>query len=932
MARLPVSAFQKISLSYHDTRIRLCTGQTCYAFTRQGNQWAFSGAFAGRKPVAIPVSREDGFLLKGGEAAAATVLKNTASEITLCFSGFKNAPAEARIYYTVMAEDVLPRLIVSFEGFPQPTVRYRTAAAGKEEHGAWVTRGETAADRENKEVFIDAGGPFVFGHCTAGGLQAGYVFQAFVHNHIDKHGRSEQRANTFFRSGQGKTGDGRAYGYWQLRMGAGEPAKYALVLDGSAERFHEVCEKYFAGAADEMTDFSKTAARFDAALAMRKMPLRLSCPESLVPGYGWQMTEYYPPHAKAAYPYGFDCGMQTGALLLYEGMATGRDWEKNFGRYVLDKTPLVSDTPGKAFFVKTSAGITRWSYFADEVNRFPMVEGGNWGISEKLYQSALIDGDTLLKQQALEMMMHDVEVKLNLSKMYFPPCWNAETGGLTDHRDDWFTTCGLAYCAELCSRYLYPATGDSGYLKKADRLTDWLCSFWGPEIKMNGLHENVNTFHCFSAWLVRAMIHRYERCHEKIFLDVAKDLAWVMILGDCITTDKDSNGNPLLGVTCVGVRGCVDYDCTPNLCHEKDQVFLDMMGLLLEYASGPGYAKYIYMQKLVLPRDGWKDAFGIQEQRDVNLRTNYDNYARAMTNLSFAIDESDDPQTAVFEKLVSLRSDSITCKRDLVISNPVRTGKRIRLSIHALRPGEYRVLKNNNPAGMYTSAALSRGIGLELPANSLTAVGVQPVRLIKHDAPQIDRYDHSITYLDELKPLDAQRGIGLPEPVFTKKVTFKGDPLRINGRTYTHGLGFKANTVALYQLEGKYKSLSLVLGMDDITSGLTYPSPSVYVTLFADGKNIYESGPFTPGTPAKKLSFDVRRCKVLAIRVSGNWDDGGNISHDFINMADMMLTGRLIPGPASPAGYSVGPPPGHAGDPERWSRIKTPYGNRIKPR
>lgn len=892
---LPGYALNKIGLIRNDTLISLCINETTYSFTMRNKRWAFFQASVKGKSIAIPASRKDAFLLNGGEAGTIIVLKNTSSEIIICFSDFPYTSSTAKVYYTISAHDILPRLIVSFEGFSQPVVRYRTTQVDQNEHGAWVTRGETATDAENKEVFIDASGPFVFGHCTTGGLEADYVLEAFVHDNINPHGKSQQQTNTFFKSGQGHSGNGGKYGYWQLRMGAGEPAKYALVLDASlGGRFHDVCEKYFADAVDEMVDFSKIHPAYDAELALQKMPLRLSCPESLVPGYGWQMKEYYPAHAKAAYPYGFDCGMQTGALLLYEGLATDRDWEKNFGRYVLEKTPMLSDTAAKSYFVKVPGGITRWSYFCDYTSSFPMMEGGNWGICEKLYQSALISRDTVIKQQALQMMMHDVNVKLNLKKMYFPACWNAASGKLTDHRDDWFTTCGLAYCAELCSEYLYPATGKSAYLQKADCITDWLCSYWGKEIRMNELNEHVNTFQCFSAWLVRAMVHRYERSQKKIFLDVAKDLAWVMILCDGITTANDSNGNPLLGVTCVGVRGCIDYDCTPNLCHEKDQVFLDMMGLLLKYAKGPSYAKYIFMQKLVLPRDRWSDAFGIQEQRNVNLRTNYDNYARAMTNLSFAIDGSDDPQVAVFEKLVSLRSDSITCKRDMSISNPVRTKKQISLHIQYLLPGKYTVLKNDKKIAIYTSAQLAKGIDMQISANSLTNVKVNPRQLYKIKRQQNEQYDHSVTYLDSMKPIDAQRGIGFPELIYARNKTFQGNPIRVYGQHYVHGLGLAANTVIVYHLDGQYKTLSFIPAMDDITRQLINPAPSVYVTLFADGHNIYESGPITKVTPLKKLSFNVKNCKVLVIRMSGNWDDKGDLSHDFISMVDAKLTGKKI--------------------------------------
>lgn len=190
-ASIPLYALNKIKLIRNDTLISLSIDQTSYSFTRQNNRWAFSCAFVNGKPVAIPVSHKDGFLLNGGEAARAAVLKNTSSEIEICFSGFSNAQVHAKVYYEVFAKDVLPRLVVTFEGFSQPTIKYRTAWIDENEHGAWVTRGETATDKENKEVFIDASGPFVFGHCTVNNHNVGYVIQAFVHKNINPRGKSE---------------------------------------------------------------------------------------------------------------------------------------------------------------------------------------------------------------------------------------------------------------------------------------------------------------------------------------------------------------------------------------------------------------------------------------------------------------------------------------------------------------------------------------------------------------------------------------------------------------------------------------------------------------------------------------------------------------------------------------------------------------------
>jgi len=84
-------------------------------------------------------------------------------------------------------------------------------------------------------------------------------------------------------------------------------------------------------------------------------------------------------------------------------------------------------------------------------------------------------------------------------------------GKLQDHRDDWNITACLAYCAGLSSEILYPETKDLAYLGIADRITGWLASVWGPELRMNFLHPKVNTYHCFMGWLPRALVHRYER-------------------------------------------------------------------------------------------------------------------------------------------------------------------------------------------------------------------------------------------------------------------------------------------------------------------------------------------------------------------------------------------------------------------------------------
>lgn len=53
-----------------------------------------------------------------------------------------------------------------------------------------------------------------------------------------------------------------------------------------------------------------------------------------------------------------------------------------------------------------------------------------------------------------------LDVKLDLEKMSYPPCWNpVENRVDDDHQDDWFRTPGRAYCAYVASTIANPETG-----------------------------------------------------------------------------------------------------------------------------------------------------------------------------------------------------------------------------------------------------------------------------------------------------------------------------------------------------------------------------------------------------------------------------------------------------------------------------------------
>ena len=490
------------------------------------------------------------------------------------------------------------------------------------------------------------------------------------------------------------------------------------------------------------------------------------------------------------------------------------------------------------------------------------------------------------------MVLHDLNVKLDLEKMTYPPCWSAKLNRVgEDHRDDWFMTPGLAYCAFVASRIAYPETRDPKYLVLADRICEWFASYIVPERKLNHLQGN-NMHAVFSHYLTLAFLDKYERSHERRFLDMARDMAWIHIMTTCTTAAKDRAGNPLAGTTCVGIRGCIDYDCAPNLCQEKDLTFVHILGPLLDHVSGPAYAKYIALCRLVLDKDSWKSAWTM-ELRDTNLRTQYDTYARGMANLIFALNSSSNPQVSAVEKLVSKSDVQVANRRDLMVVNGTPESRDTRLAVRFLPPGTYDVSLDGVKLNSKTHLQLAQGLDLNLAGNSMKRVQVQPRRSAPAAKPRIRGHDKSVTWLSDLTPFAAQRGTGQPEPVYRKDLGFDGSPLALGDQTFSKGLGCAANTVLIYDLSGEFARFEAEVGVDQAVAGRTNPPPSVFFTVFVDGLLRFESGPMFTNTPLRKINVDLRGARMLMLRLSCNWDDNGKSQNDLGDWAEARLVGRL---------------------------------------
>ncbi|HVV70124.1 MAG TPA: hypothetical protein VHI52_01215, partial [Verrucomicrobiae bacterium] len=740
----PLLLAGEVNLAIAPDQLRLSADQQVWVFDRSDGRWSLARIeLKGGAAVSV-LSRGDAFWIGSGEASGYEVLVDTPVEKAVRFS-----LAQGGAIYRVCSTDAVPVVHIEFTRTNETLCAFCAESSAVQEHGAWVTRGWVATDEDASEAFIDASNPWVFGHSSVGPVDLAYAFQARVYDHVQNNGRTEQRTASFFSAERHREPDGSFRPVWRLRMGANEPKAFAVLFDvGLGGRLSDVCEKYFAGAVDMQVDLTNVPrSAFDPEKCLQVMPVRLAAPDAFIPGWGLMMDEF----PNASYPFAHDSVWQTAALLAFEGMATGREWEHNFARYFLNKTPL-EGPDGKSYCVRRPGGLTRWGYFGTYRDGFVALDGGTWWQADILYHTARVLSDDTLRKAALDMVLHDLNVKLDLEKMTYPPCWNAALDRASDdHRDDWFMTPGLAYCAYMSATVAYPETKNPKYLGIADKISDWFAGYVVPEARLNHL-QGGNMHAVFSHYLTLAFLERYDRSRDRRFLDMARDMAWVHIMTTCITAAKDNAGNPLTGTTCVGVRGCVDYDCAPNLCHEKDLTFVSIIGPLLDHVSGPAYAKYLALCRLVLDKDSWKSAWKM-ELRDTNLRTMYDTYARGMANLMYALNPSSDPWVGSLEKLVSKSATSIRRERQVVVYNATGSERKTMLRIPFLRPGVYQLELDGRVLGREADGELSHGLQLTVPANSMQTLEVRAAGAELERPRRHARFDSSVTWLADLEPL-----------------------------------------------------------------------------------------------------------------------------------------------------------------------------------
>jgi len=154
-----------------------------------------------------------------------------------------------------------------------------------------------------------------------------------------------------------------------------------------------------------------------------------------------------------------------------------------------------------------------------------------------------------------------------------------------------------------------------------------------------------------------------------------------------------------------------------------------------------------------------------------------------------------------------------------------------------------------------------------------------PFRIVS----RIEVTNGKLIYLSDLRPSEVKETTLLARSSpFQRDRSVSGLPLRLRGRSYPRGLGVHSRSELTYALDGGFKKLSAVVGVDDAVGG----AGSVRFRVYGDGKVLYES-PVLHGTDAP-VPVDVDIHGALLLRLEVDYADQGDLG-DHADWADARL-------------------------------------------
>ncbi len=139
--------------------------------------------------------------------------------------------------------------------------------------------------------------------------------------------------------------------------------------------------------------------------------------------------------------------------------------------------------------------------------------------------------------------------------------------------------------------------------------------------------------------------------------------------------------------------------------------------------------------------------------------------------------------------------------------------------------------------------------------------------------------DRTTLWLDTLDLSKMTAGSGTPQA----RKSSDGNPLRLGGVTYQHGIGTHAVSGLQVDLHGAATRFSATVGVDDEKSG----AGSVAFRVEVDGKTVAQTPVLHGGKDQQTLTVDLTNAKTLTLRVQ---DGGDGIRNDHADWADAKLT------------------------------------------
>lgn len=134
--------------------------------------------------------------------------------------------------------------------------------------------------------------------------------------------------------------------------------------------------------------------------------------------------------------------------------------------------------------------------------------------------------------------------------------------------------------------------------------------------------------------------------------------------------------------------------------------------------------------------------------------------------------------------------------------------------------------------------------------------------------------------LDSLDPAYVEQDRGVPHI----GVSVDGQPMVVGGQRFTHGIGTHANSKIEFRLDGKAAEFTATVGASDRQAGTL---SKVIFVVQGDGRELWNSGPMTPGMPPQPVSVKLDGVRDLVLLVN---QGGDRIDYDDANWADAAIS------------------------------------------